>query len=65
MKLEIIQNKIYELRGHRVMLDFDSAEIGIENKYFKRAVRNNIERYIEDAFSDYSEDTKNFSFLVS
>ena len=51
MKLEIIQNKIYELRGHRVMLDFDLAEIyGIENKYLKRAVRNNIERFDGEDF---------------
>jgi len=27
MELQIIQNKIYEIRGCRVMLDFDLAEM--------------------------------------
>ena len=31
MELQLIQNKIYEIRGRRVMLDFDLAEMyGIE-----------------------------------
>jgi hypothetical protein len=51
MELSIIQSKIYELRGYKVMLDFDLAEIyGIENKYLKRAVRNNIERFEGEDF---------------
>ena len=49
--LEIIQNKIFELREYKVMLDFDLAEIyGIENKYLKRAVRHNIERFEGEDF---------------
>jgi hypothetical protein len=45
----LIKNKIYELRGVKVMLDFDLAEIYcVETKYLKRAVRNNIERFPED-----------------
>jgi len=27
MELQLIQNKIYEIRGHKVMLDFDLAEL--------------------------------------
>lgn len=27
MELQIIQNKIYEIRGQKVMLDFDLAEL--------------------------------------
>ena len=51
MNLEPIQNKIYEIRGFKVMLDFDLAELyGIENKYLKRAVRSNIERFEGDDF---------------
>ena len=51
MELAPIQNKIYEIRGMKVMLDFDLAEIyGIENKYLKRAVRNNIERFEGEDF---------------
>jgi hypothetical protein len=51
MELAIIQSKIYEIRGYKVMLDFDLAEIyGIENKYLKRSVRNNIGRFEGDDF---------------
>jgi hypothetical protein len=46
MELEIIQSKIYEIRGQKVMLDFDLADLyEIENKYLKRAVRSNIKRF--------------------
>lgn len=49
MELQIIQRKIYEIRGQRVMLDFDLAELyGTETKFLKRAVRRNIERFPED-----------------
>ena len=49
--LEIIQNKISELRGYKVMLDFDLAGIyGIETKRLKEAVRRNIERFEGDDF---------------
>ena len=27
MELQLIQNKIYEIRGQKVMLDFDLAEL--------------------------------------
>jgi hypothetical protein len=51
MDLLPVENKIYEIRGYRVMLDFDLAEIyGIENKYLKRAVRSNIKRFEGDDF---------------
>ena len=46
MELQVIQNKIYEIRGQRVMLDFDLAELyGTETKRLKEAVRRNIERF--------------------
>jgi len=48
-QLELIQSKIYEIRGQRVMLDFDLAELyGIETKYLKRSVKNNIRRFPPD-----------------
>ncbi len=48
-ELTIIENKIYEIRGIKVMLDFDLAELyGIENRVLKQAVRRNIERFPED-----------------
>ena len=44
--IELIQNKIYEIRGQRVMLDFDLAEMyGIETKNLKRAVKRNLEQF--------------------
>lgn len=46
MDLQIIQNKIYEIRGQRVMLDFDLAGLyGSETKRLKEAVRRNMERF--------------------
>lgn len=50
-QLIVIQNKIYEIRGQRVMLDFDLAEIyGVETRKLKQAVRRNIERFEGDDF---------------
>ena len=46
MELIPIEDKIYELRGHRIMLDFDLAKLyEVETKYLKRAVRANINRF--------------------
>jgi hypothetical protein len=51
MELAIIKSKIYEIRGYRVMLDFDLGEIyGIETKRLKEAVRRNIERFEGEDF---------------
>ena len=47
--LIIVENKIYEIRGQKVMLDFDLAEMyEIETKVLKQSVRRNIERFPED-----------------
>jgi len=44
-----LRSKIYTIRGMRVMLDFDLAEIyGYETKNFNRQVKNNIEKFDED-----------------
>lgn len=46
MELQIIQSKIYEVRGVRVMLDKDLAELyGVETKALNRAVKRNIKRF--------------------
>ena len=48
MELQTIQNKIYEIRGQRVMLDFDLADMyQVETKALNRAVKRNIERFPE------------------
>jgi len=47
--LIIIENKIYEIRGQKVMLDFDLAEMyGVETKRLKEQVRRNAERFPSD-----------------
>lgn len=46
MELQIIQNKIFEVRGLRVMIDFHLAELyQVETRVLKQAVRRNIERF--------------------
>lgn len=46
---DIIRSKIHEIRGRRVMLDFDLAALyGVETKVLKQAVRRNIERFPAD-----------------
>ena len=47
--LEPIKRKIYEIRGQRVMLDFDLAEMyGVETRRLNEQVKRNIERFPED-----------------
>ena len=51
MEIQTIQNKIYEIRGQRVMLDFDLAALyQVETKRLKEAIRRNIERFEGDEF---------------
>ncbi|MBK6951764.1 MAG: ORF6N domain-containing protein [Crocinitomicaceae bacterium] len=46
---EIVLNKIYEIRGEKVMFDRDLANLyGVETKYLKRQVKRNSERFPED-----------------
>ena len=55
MELQIIQNKIYEIRGQKVMLDFDLAELyATETRLLKRAVRRNIDRFPIDFMFELS-----------
>ena len=50
-ELQIIQSKIYEIRGQKVMLDFDLASMyGVETSQLKRAVRRNIDRFEGEDF---------------
>jgi hypothetical protein len=49
MVQEVIEKQILLLRGQRVMLDFQLAELyGAETKALKRAVRRNIDRFPHD-----------------
>jgi ORF6N domain len=47
--IQSIQNRIYDIRGERVMLDFDLATLyGVETRALNQAVKRNIERFPED-----------------
>ena len=49
MDLQIIQDKIHEIRGQKVMLDFDLAEMyQVETRVLNQAVKRNAERFPED-----------------
>ena len=51
MEIELIKNKIFEIRGQKVMLDFDLAtlyETETSTKVLKQSVRRNINRFPED-----------------
>ena len=45
-QLQVIQSKIYEIRGQKVMLDRDLAEMyGVQTKVLNQAVKRNIDRF--------------------
>jgi hypothetical protein len=49
MEVIFIRNKIYEIRGQRVMLDFDLAALyEVPTKALNQAVKRNAERFPED-----------------
>jgi hypothetical protein len=49
MELAIIENKIVEIRGVKVMLDFDLAELyEVETKRLKESVKRNMKRFPKD-----------------
>ena len=55
-KLEIITQKIHEIRGHKIMLDFNLAELyETETRILKQAVRRNIERFPKDFMFELTE----------
>ena len=48
-QLQLIQSKIYEIRGQKVMLDFDLAELyQVETRRLNEAVKRNIKRFPDD-----------------
>ena len=49
MELAVIQTKIYEIRGQKVMLDFDLAELyQVETKVLNQGVKRNNTRFPHD-----------------
>ena len=60
--IAIIENKIYEIRGQKVMLDFDLAEMyGVETKRLKEQVRRNIERFPVEFMFELTKEEVQFS----
>jgi hypothetical protein len=46
MDLQVIQNKIYDIRGYKVMLDFDLAVLyEVETRVLNQAVKRNSRRF--------------------
>lgn len=63
-EVEAIKHHIYEVRGLRVMLDRDLAELyGVETKVLNQSVKRNIERFPEDFM--FQLDRKDVFFLKS
>jgi hypothetical protein len=49
MEPQLIQKKIHEIRGLRVMIDFDLAEMyGVDTRSLKQAVKRNMGRFPSD-----------------
>ena len=47
--LEVVEHRIFIIRGHKVMIDRDIAELyGVETKYLNRQVRSNSARFPEE-----------------
>ena len=60
LSISVIQSKIYEVRGIKVMLDFDLAGMyGTETKVLKQSVRRNIERFPNDFMFEITRDEYN------
>jgi hypothetical protein len=54
---EVIINKIYLIRGQKIMIDRDLAALyGVETKRLKEAVRRNIERFPDDFMFEMTKD---------
>ena len=61
VRIQSIQNRIYEIRGDRVMLDSDLAELyGVSTKHLNQAVKRNIERFP----NDFMFQLTNFEFEI-
>jgi hypothetical protein len=55
--IERVNEKIYLIRGVRVMLDRDLAELyGVETKVFKQAVKRKISRFPDDFMFELTND---------
>jgi hypothetical protein len=57
MELTTIKNSIHEIRGKRVILDYELAKMyEVETRVLKQAVRRNLDRFPEDFMFELSLD---------
>jgi len=57
MEIQVIEKKIFEIRGHKVMLDFDLAALyEVETKRLNESVKRNILRFPEDFMFQLTRD---------
>lgn len=64
MQIQLIQSRIYTIRGQKVMLDFDLAELyETETRTLKQAVRRNQERFPDDFMFELTKEE--FEHLTS
>ena len=67
--IEIIENKIYVIRGQKIMLDSDLANLyAVETKVLNQAVNRNIDRFPEDfmfQLADSEWETLRSQFVTS
>ena len=68
-QLQVIQSKIYEMRGQKVMLDRNLAEMyGVEVRALNQAVKRNIDRFPSDFMFQLNEEewaTLKSQFVIS
>ena len=66
---DLLREKLYEIRGMKVMLDSDLAEIyGYETKAFNQQVKRNISRFPEDMMfqlTDYELENLRSQFVTA
>lgn len=61
MNLELINQKIHQIREHKVMLDYDLAELyQVETRVLKQAVRRNLDRFPSDFMFELTPEENNF-----
>lgn len=60
-----VRNMIYDIRGQKVMIDFELAELyEVETRYLNKAVKRNIERFPSDfMFQLTKEEWNNLSLM--
>jgi len=64
--IKSIQNRIYEIRGEKVMLDFDLAALyEVETRVLNQAIKRNIKRFPKDFMFQLSyEEFENLRFQI-